>query len=237
MLHKTKSLFVERYIMRGAEFAELRAFAAVAHCRSFARAAESLHIAPSTLSQTVRALEERLGVTLLTRTTRRVSLTTIGARLLARFSPALEEMEAAVLEAHDGRRRPSGIVRLHALRPAYARHIEPVLGHLQQALPEVTLDLSVEDSPADMDGSAYDLVIRRADFIDTGMVARDLGADPTLAPPSIFQSLRDKAIAMSVICIAEASRTAPAIPIDQETIGAKPTKISSGIDRATYIRA
>ena len=163
--------------MRGAEFAELRAFAAVAHCRSFARAAESLHIAPSTLSQTVRALEERLGVTLLTRTTRRVSLTTIGARLLARFSPALEEMEAAVLEAHDGRRRPSGIVRLHALRPAYARHVEPVLGHLQQTLPEVTLDLSVEDSPADMDGSAYDLVIRRADFIDTGMVARDLGPD------------------------------------------------------------
>ncbi len=163
--------------MRGSEFAELRAFAAVAHCRSFARAAEHLHVAPSTLSQTVRTLEERLGVTLLTRTTRRVSLTTIGARLLARFSPALEEMEAAVLEAHNGRIRPSGIVRLHALRPAYAQHIEPALGRIQQALPEVTLDLSVDDSPTDMEASVYDLAIRRADFIDTGMVARDMGAD------------------------------------------------------------
>ena len=163
--------------MRGAEFAELRAFATVAHFRSFARAAESLHVAPSTLSQTVRALEERLDVTLLTRTTRKVSLTTIGARLLARFSPALEEIEAAVLEAHDGRRRPRGMVRLHSLRPAYALHIEPALGRLQQELPEVTLDLSVEDSPADIEPSAFDLVIRRADFIDTGMVARDLGSD------------------------------------------------------------
>ncbi len=163
--------------MRGTEFAELRAFAEVARRRSFARAAEHLRMAPSTLSQTVRALEARLGVTLLNRTTRRVSLTTAGARLLERFAPALEEMEAAVAEAHDGRARPRGVVRLHALKPAYASHVEPLLGRLSEALPDVTLDLSVDDAPLDVAASGYDLVIRRAAFVDDGMVAHDLGAE------------------------------------------------------------
>ena len=163
--------------MRGPEFAELRAFAEVADRASFARAAEHLHIAPSTLSQTVRALEDRLGVTLLNRTTRRVSLTSAGARLLARLAPAFSEMQAAVAEAHDGQVRPHGVVRLHALRPAYARHVEPALGRLHRALPEVILDLSVDDAPADVAASGYDLVIRRAEFVDSGMVARNLGTD------------------------------------------------------------
>lgn len=163
--------------MRGSDFAELRAFAEVAQRRSFARAAEHLRLAPSTLSQTVRALEARLGVTLLNRTTRRVSPTSAGERLLARFAPALEEMQAAVLEAHDGRVRPSGTVRLHALRPAYARHVEPALGRLQQVLPDVTLDLCVDDAPLNVAAGGYELVIRRAEFVDSGMVARDLGSN------------------------------------------------------------
>ena len=163
--------------MRGSEFSELRAFAEVAQRRSFARAAEHLHLAPSTLSQTVRALEARLGVTLLNRTTRRVSPTSAGERLLARFASALEEMQAAVLEARDGRVKPSGTVRLHALRPAYARHVEPALGRLHLTLPDVTLDLCVDDAPLDVSASGYDLVIRRAEFVDSGMVARDLGSE------------------------------------------------------------
>ena len=162
--------------MRGSDFAELRAFAEVAQRRSFARAAEHLRLAPSTLSQTVRALEERLGVTLLNRTTRRVSLTSAGERLLARFAPAQEEMQAALLEARDGRVRPSGTVRLHALRPAYARHVEPALGRLHQALPDVTLDLCIDDAPLDVAAGGFDLVIRRAEFVDSGMVARALGS-------------------------------------------------------------
>lgn len=163
--------------MRGTEFAELRAFAAVAARRSFARAAQHLRIAPSTLSQTVRALEERLGVTLLVRTTRRVSLTSAGERLLARFAPAMDEMEAAVVEAHEGRTRPRGTVRLHVLRPAYTRHVEPALGRIAQTLPEVVLDLSVDDAPADVAADGYDLIVRRADLVDSGMVALGLGGD------------------------------------------------------------
>ena len=163
--------------MRGTEFAELRAFAEVAARRSFSRAAEHLRVAPSTLSQTVRALEERLGVALLVRTTRRVSLTSAGERLLARFAPAMDEMVAAVTEAHEGRMRPRGTVRLHALRPAYARHVEPALGRIAQDLPQVVLDLSVDDAPKDVGADGYDLTIRRAESVDSGMVARDLGGD------------------------------------------------------------
>ena len=149
----------------------------MANRASFVRAAEHLHIAPSTLSQTVRALEDRLGVSLLNRTTRRVSLTSAGTRLLARFAPALDEMQAALAEAHDARAQPRGLVRLHALRPTSARHVEPVLGLLHRALPEVTLDLSVDDAPADVAAGGHDLVIRRAEFVDSGMLARDLGVD------------------------------------------------------------
>ncbi len=163
--------------MRGTEFAELRAFAEVAARRSFSRAAEHLRVAPSTLSQTVRALEERLGVALLVRTTRHVSLTSAGERLLARFAPAMDEMAAAVTEAHEGRVRPRGTVRLHALRPAYARHVEPALSRIAQDLPQVVLDLSVDDAPTDVDADGYDLTIRRAEFVDSGMVVRDLGGD------------------------------------------------------------
>ena len=160
--------------MRGSEFAELRAFAEVAEHRSFVRAAERLRVAPSTLSQTVRSLEERLEVTLLVRTTRRVSLTSAGARLLERFAPALKEMEAAVLETRDGRARPTGLVRLHALRPAYARHIEPVLGLIRDTLPDVTLDLAIDDAPLDVAASGHDLLIRRAEFVDSGHGPRSI---------------------------------------------------------------
>lgn len=162
--------------MLGSEFAALRAFSAVAERASFARAAEHLRIAPSTLSQTVRALEERLGITLLIRTTRRVSLTSAGAQLLARFAPALREMEAAVTEAHDGRSRPSGTVRLHTPWPAYNLHLEPMLGALRRALPDVMLELTIDDELADITGD-HDLVIRRTEFIDSGMVTLGLGGD------------------------------------------------------------
>ena len=163
--------------MRATEFAELRAFAEVAARRSFARAAEQLRVSPSTLSQTVRALEERLGVTLLTRTTRRVAPTSAGERLLRRFAPALDEMEAALGEARDGRVRPKGTVRLHTPRPAYLARVEPMLGRLHEVLPDVTLDLSIDDAPVDVVTGTHDLVIRRAAFVGDLRVVHDLGGD------------------------------------------------------------
>jgi DNA-binding transcriptional LysR family regulator len=82
--------------MRGSEFAELKAFLAVTDEGNFSRAAAKLRISPSTLSQAIRKLETRLGIQLLSRTTRRVSITEAGRHLLARFKPAFVEMQAAV---------------------------------------------------------------------------------------------------------------------------------------------
>src|ERR1700722_7729485 len=102
--------------MRGTEFVEISAFAAIAEQRSFAKAATQLGIGRSTLSQNLRALEERLGVRLVNRTTRSVALTEAGARLLARIRPSLAELSAATAELADYQQSPSGLLRI-AMQP------------------------------------------------------------------------------------------------------------------------
>ena len=106
--------------MRGFEYAELVAFVAVVDQGSFARAAKQLHIAPSSLSQTIKKLEGRVGVELLHRTTRNVSMTGAGKRLFERFKPAMKEMDAALSDVHDLAAVPAGLVRLHLPRAAFA---------------------------------------------------------------------------------------------------------------------
>ena len=105
--------------MRGSEFAELKAFAAVVERASFARAADHLGLSASALSQTIRQLETRLGVRLLNRTTRSVSPTSAGARLYDRITPVMREMDAAVAEAVEARAGWQGhfVSTLSAWRP------------------------------------------------------------------------------------------------------------------------
>jgi len=162
--------------MRGSDFAELRAFAEVATQRNFTRAAVRLGLSASALSQTIRSLEEQLGVRLLNRTTRRVSLTGAGARLLERFGPAMAEIDQAVQEARDQREIPRGLVRLHVPRSAYHSHIEPSLGRLAKQLPEVVIDLSVDDAiAAGPVPDGFDVVIRRGEAVENGSVETSLG--------------------------------------------------------------
>ncbi len=161
--------------MRGREFAELQAFVTVADQESFTRAAELLRIAPSTLSQTIRELEERIGVSLLSRTTRRVSITSAGARLLARFRPALDEMSAAVADARDLRVKPRGVVRLHIPRPAYEVFLEPQMGRLHRAYPEILLDITVDDRLTNVVAAGFDLSVQLPEFSDPSMVQTALG--------------------------------------------------------------
>ena len=92
--------------MRGSEFAELKAFAAIVERASFARAAEQLGLSPSALSQTIRQLEARLGVRLLNRTTRSVAPTAAGSRLYERIAPMILELDAAVADAVASRAGP-----------------------------------------------------------------------------------------------------------------------------------
>src|SRR4029079_6849549 len=113
--------------MRGTQFAELSAFVAVAENKSFTRAAQQLSISPATLSQSIRSLEDRLGVRLLNRTTRSVGLTAVGERLLLRLRPVLDAYDSALESINDFRDSPCGLLRLTVLPPAAECFLGPVL--------------------------------------------------------------------------------------------------------------
>src|SRR5947199_8940308 len=131
--------------MRGADFAELRAFAAVVERASFARAAGHLGLSASALSQTIRQLETRLGVRLLNRTTRSVAPTATGARLHARIAPMMLELDAAVAEAMTATGRVAGTLRINALSTSVRKLIAPRLGRFHAAHPDVVLDIVIDD--------------------------------------------------------------------------------------------
>jgi DNA-binding transcriptional LysR family regulator len=157
--------------MRGAEFAEMSAFAAIAEQRSFAKAAAQLGLGKSTLSQNLRSLEERLGVRLLNRTTRSVSLTEAGARLLARVAPSLVELNAAVDEVANHRQSPTGLLRLVVQPPVATLLIEPILARFLGEYPGVQMDVSVVKMPADIVAEGFDAGIRLGEQIDRDMIA------------------------------------------------------------------
>jgi len=146
--------------MHGSEFSELRAFVAVAERRSFSRAAGQLGLGASTISQTVRALEERLGVRLFNRTTRSVSLTDAGERLLARVRPAITELAAAVEDLNDFRDTPTGTLRLNISSVAAQIVLAPALRKFLAAYPAISLDVTVDDDESDIVGGRFDAGIR-----------------------------------------------------------------------------
>src|SRR5882762_3029529 len=128
--------------MRGAEFAELKAFAAVLERASFARAADHLGLSPSALSQAIRHLEARLGVRLLNRTTRSVSLTEAGEAFLSRIGPALRDVLEAGEQLHALQGRPSGVLRINAAQISTAMVLQPLLAGFLKAYPDVQVELT-----------------------------------------------------------------------------------------------
>src|ERR1700741_4046966 len=163
--------------MRGSDFAELRAFAAVVEHRGFARAASQLGLSPSALSQTIRQLEARLGVRLLNRTTRSVAPTTAGERLYARLSPMIRELDAAVAEAIATTGRAAGPLRINAPRFAALTLIAPRLQHYHRANPDVVLDLVVDDGLTDIVAGRFDAGIRIGERLEKDMIAVRLTPD------------------------------------------------------------
>jgi DNA-binding transcriptional LysR family regulator len=166
--------------MHGSEFAELRAFVAVAERRSFARAAQALGLVPSTISQTVKSLEQRLGVRLLNRTTRQVSLTDAGERLLARARPALTELDAAVGDLGQFRDTPSGSLRLNVSSIAAHIVLAPAVKAFLAAHPGITLDVTVDDDEGDIVGGRFDAGIRVGHKIAKDMQALRVSAPSRL---------------------------------------------------------
>lgn len=157
--------------MKGAEFAELTAFVAVADRGNFSKAAAALGVSAATFSRTIRLLEERLGVRLLNRTTRSVALTEAGERLLSQVHPALDELGHAVESINTFRDTPSGILRLSVASLAVGLVIEPILPAFRAAYPDITLDIVVDDSTNDIVEGRFDAGIRSASSIDHDMIA------------------------------------------------------------------
>src|SRR5262245_30360859 len=163
--------------MRGAEFAELRAFMAVLERRSFIRAAQHLGLSASALSQTIRQLETRLGVRLLNRTTRSVAPTAAGARLHERLAPLVQDMDAAVAEAVASMGRAAGTLRINTLGMAAKQLIAPRLGRFHATYPDVVLEIVVDEHLVDIVAGGFDAGIRVGEQLEKDMVAIRLTPD------------------------------------------------------------
>ena len=163
--------------MRGSDFAELKAFAAVVERASFARAAEHLGLSPSALSQTIRQLETRLGTRLLNRTTRSVAPTVTGVQLYGRIVPLIRDMAEAVAEASAAAGQTSGTLRINTLAMAARQVIAPRLGRFHRAHPEVTLDIVVDDALSDIVAGRFDAGIRVGGRLEKDMIAVRLTPD------------------------------------------------------------
>ncbi len=164
-------------LLSAGDFGQLRAFVAVAEVLNFSRAAERLGVSASALSQMVRGLEERVGVRLLHRNTRNVSLTEAGDRLFQRVRPAVHELAAALGQTSHLRERPAGVVRIHCFKIAADLFLKPLLRSFHDAYPEIVLDLTLDDEVADVIGGAYDAAIRIGEVIERDMIAVKLGPD------------------------------------------------------------
>ena len=157
--------------MRGTLFAELSAFVAVAEQASFTNAARQLGLSTATLSQTVRALETRLGVRLLNRTTRSVAPTDAGERLLSQLRPLLDGFDATIESVNAFREKPAGHLRL-TMPPPVARFVlAPVLARFSHLYPEIVIEATIESGFTDIVAGRYDAGFRRGN-----VVARDLNA-------------------------------------------------------------
>ena len=164
-------------LLSTSDFGQLRAFVAVAEVLNFSRAAETLGVSASALSQMVRGLEERVGVRLLHRNTRNVSLTGAGDQLLQRVRPAVRELSVAIGQTSELRARPAGIVRVHCFHAAADLFLRPLLRPFHDAYPEVVLDITLDDEVVDIVAGGYDVAIRIGEVIEQDMIAIKLGPD------------------------------------------------------------
>ncbi len=163
--------------MRRTPYGEFTAFMAVAEQRNFTKAAKQIGISTATLSQSIRALEERLGVRLLNRTTRSVAPTEAGDRLLTRLKPVLDDYEAAIDSINEFRDTPAGLVRLTIAPPAAQSVIAPKLAQFMAKYPDIRLEISVDSANIDIVSHQFDAGIRAQHRIDQDMIAVRVGEE------------------------------------------------------------
>ena len=162
-------------------FNALATFATVARERSFTRAAAKLGISQSALSQQVQNLEERLGVRLLTRTTRSVAPTEAGQRLLATISPKFDEIEVAIADLRALRDRPAGTIRLTAGEHPAVSILQPALARFLPDFPDIKVELIVDYGLADIVAQGFDAGVRLGEQLEKDMVAVRIGPEMRMA--------------------------------------------------------
>lgn len=146
-------------------------FLLVAERRSFRAAARELGVSPSALSQTIKSLEARLGVALLTRTTRSVGLTEAGARLMEQARPAFDGLTAAVEAARSLAGKPSGLLRINASRGVIASVVRLALPSFLAAHPDIEAEISADDGFVDIVKEGFDVGFRLGESLQGDMIA------------------------------------------------------------------
>jgi DNA-binding transcriptional LysR family regulator len=169
---------------------DLLAFVAVGRERSFTRAAAKLGVSQSALSHTMRELEARLGVRLLTRTTRSVSPTAAGERLLQTVGPRVEEIEAELAAVRELRDRPAGTIRITATEYAADAILLPKLAKLLRDYPDIKVEITIDYGLTDIVAQRYDAGVRSGEQVAKDMIAVRIGPDMRMAvvgAPSYFK--------------------------------------------------
>src|SRR4051812_40560204 len=168
---------------------DMLAFLAVAQERSFTRAADRLGVSQSALSHTIRELEARLGVRLLTRTTRSVSPTDAGERLLQNVGPRLEEIEAEIAAVSDLGDKPAGTIRITAIDHVVDGVLWPRIAPLLPQYPDLHVEISADYRLVDIAAERYDIGVRWGDQVEKDMIAVRLAPDVKMmivAAPAYF---------------------------------------------------
>lgn len=160
---------------------DLQAFLAVARDQSFTKAAARLGITPSALSHTIRALEERLGVRLLVRTTRNVAPTEAGERLMHSLAPLFDQIAAEVDALGVLREKPAGTIRVTCSDDAIELYLRPVLASFLESYPDITLELFVDYGFTNIVEERFDAGIRLGEAISKDMIAARISPDWRLA--------------------------------------------------------
>jgi DNA-binding transcriptional LysR family regulator len=161
--------------MSNLDLRDLEAFVAVARTRNFRRAALEQRVSVSSLSQRLRALEDRLGVRLMNRTTRSVALTEAGELLLARAAPAMHDVTEALDRVRGLRGVPSGRLRINAPPPAIDLVLAPMVAPFLKAYPQIDLEIVAESSFIDIVDAGFDAGVRYGEHLAQDMIAVPLG--------------------------------------------------------------
>jgi DNA-binding transcriptional LysR family regulator len=178
--------------MAGLQLTELSAFAAVAEHCSFTKAAAQVGIALPTMSQTIRSLEDRLGVRLFNRTTRSVALTEAGERLLAEVRPILAGLEQALESVNSFRDTPMGTLRLAVTRPFATMLLAPLVQPFLAEYPAIRLEIAVDDTHNDIVSGRFDAGIRVGHRVERDMTILRVGDEFRMITVAAPTYMRDK---------------------------------------------